>query len=123
MFSLWVDGELVVSARRKGQGTVQRTVPLSAEAHEALRAFAEVHVGGLFTTSSMWKSFQRAAFEQASRACGRPICVTATAHNCTATSGDPRAVQEWLLHSTPKTTERYTQGASAGAAAAGGQGI
>jgi integrase len=77
----------------------------------ALREFDALDCWGRFSTSWMWKTFNRA-------------CVTAKVQGVRpydlrhsfgtkvyATTGDPLAVQSLLLHSTQKMTARYTQGA------------
>jgi integrase len=100
-----------VAPKRKGRGTDRRTLPLSTQAVEALREFDALDCWGRFSTSSMWKTFNRA-------------CVTAKVQGVRpydlrhsfgtkvyATTGDPLAVQSLLLHSTQKMTARYTQGA------------
>jgi integrase len=100
-----------VSARRKGRGTTGRDVTLSGRALAALEDFDTLDCWGGFSTSSMWKSFQRACEKVGIRG-ARPYDLRHSYGTALyAQTGDPRAVQELLMHSTGKMTERYTQGA------------
>ena len=89
-----------VSARRKGRGTDGADLPLSAAGLAALRAFDALDCWGNFSTSSMWKSFQRAC-EKADIIGGRPYDLRHSFGTLLyAETGDSRAVQELLMHTT-----------------------
>ena len=103
-------GTMQVTARRKGRGAAGRVMPLNGRALAALDTFDVLDCWGSFSSSSMWKSFQRAC-EKVGIVGARPYDLRHSYGTALyAQSGDPRAVQEALMH-TAKMTQRYTQGA------------
>ena len=56
----WDAGAVFVPGRRKGKGTKGQTIPLASAGLAALRRFDQLDCWGPFSTSSAWRSFQRA---------------------------------------------------------------
>jgi len=104
----WESGSVFVQGRRKGRGTRGRTMPLTSKGLEALKRFDELDCWGSFSTSSMWKSFQRAA-AKADVEGVRPYDLRHSFGSAIyATTGDLSAAQSLLGHSSSRMTERYT---------------
>lgn len=109
-----VDGETVrVHGRKKGQGTAARVVPLTKEGMRAFKAMARTDAWGGFSASSLRRAFQRA--------CANVPALKPIAHQLTPydlrhsfgtevyrSSGDIRATQVLMGHSSPVLTHRYT---------------
>jgi integrase len=111
---------LVARARRKGAGSSPRTIPLTRHAVRALRLFARLDAWGPFSNSSMHSRFRdacaNAGFLLRSKrhprgVDWRPYDLRHTfAAEVARASGDERAVQELLGHTSRTTTRRYTLG-------------
>jgi integrase len=111
-----------VSRRHKGKGTRSRRVPLLPGAVIALRAFAKADAWGKFSTSAMHKSLRRARDDENRwRARFRkPPIAHVRPYDFRHTFGteiarvltDERAIGEFMLHSTPSQTRRYTEAAT-----------
>ncbi len=102
---------VAVHGRRKGAGTAARIVPLSDEGVQAFDAMA---------TEGAWGAFSQSALRRVLlRACQRvgvpPVTPYALRHSFGTEiylrSGDIRATQVLMGHSTPQLTHRYTLGA------------
>jgi integrase len=97
--------------RFKGRGSEARWVPLVAPAVEAFRDFIAHGLFGRFSTSSAWKSFNRAAAQVGLG----PLRVYDLRHSfasaLVAASKDDGAAQMALQHGSPETTRRYTEAA------------
>lgn len=105
-------GTVLVHGRRKGGGTRPRLLPLTRHSRRALRYFIARKAWGPFSASSM-----RSRFRDACKAAGfgdtdwRPYDLRHTmATELARLTKDERAVQAWLGHTTPATTQRYTLG-------------
>jgi len=111
---------VVARARRKGQGSAPRTIPLTRHAVRALRLFSRLDAWGDFSNSSMRSRFldacANAGFVMRSKNVPhgldwRPYDLRHTfAAEVGRASGDERAVQELLGHTSRSTTRRYTLG-------------
>ena len=110
---------LEVQGRKKGAGTRTRVVPLIPEALRALRAMARTKAWGPFSKSPVRRDFKAA--------CLKVPALARLAHRLTPydlrhsfgtevyrASGDIRATQELMGHSSPTLTNRYTLGAVEG---------
>jgi len=123
----WEAGTVFVPGREKGKGTRGRRVPLTREGLQALRAVKRHEGWGPFSTSSVRKSWLEAALK-AGLATRDPESKGKTWRNIQCpyrpydlrhsfgtavyqASGDIRATQELLGHSTLALTSRYTLGA------------
>lgn len=120
----WIDG------RRKGGGTRGRWLPLTTDALAALADFAREDLWGPFSRGSLRRTFRLACQKvmAARQAAGHPVPALARARpydlrhslgeRIYALTGDIRATQELLGHSTVRMTERYARGAISGRALA-----
>ncbi len=106
-------GIVRVHGRRKGQGTAARVVPLTPLGIRAFRAMKRTDAWGNFSRSSLRKLFRAA--------CAKVPALKAIADRLTPydlrhsfgtevyrSSGDIRATQVLMGHSTPSLTHRYT---------------
>ena len=94
--------------RRKGKRTKGQAVPLTSGGLDALRRFDELDCWGSFSTSSAWKSFQRAC-ERIGLSGLRPYDLRHSFGSAVyAASGDLGATQHLLGHASRTTTDRYT---------------
>lgn len=104
---------VAIQGRRKGQGTPGRIVPLTTDGVNAFKEMARADAWGTFSQATLRQSFQRG-------------CTAAGLHGPDFTpydlrhsfgtevyraSGDIRATQILMDHSTPQLTHRYTLGA------------
>ena len=104
----WDSGCVFVMGRRKGKRTKGMTLPLTSRALDALRRFDELDCWGRYSTSSAWKSFQRACAKLGLTGL-RPYDLRHSFGSAVyAITGDARATQQLLAHASPKMTERYT---------------
>ena len=104
----WDSGAVFVAGRRKGQGTKGQTLPLTSQGLAALQQFDELDCWGQFSTSSMWKSFQRACTRLGLHGL-RPYDLRHSFGTAVyAATGDLRATQRLLGHASRVTTDRYT---------------
>jgi integrase len=103
---------VTVHGRKKGGGTKPRTLPVSAEAWEALQAFAAAKAFGSFSGSALYKALHTA---QATAGVA-PFSVYALRHLFVTTivthSADERGAAELALHTSPKQTWRYSRQAA-----------
>ena len=110
-------GQLTIQGRKKGGGTRPRTIPITAHSRLALRAFVALEAWGPFSTDAMRSRFldacARAGFTRAKVKHWRPYDLRhSIATKVVRESGDQRAAQALLGHTTATTTDRYTLGAS-----------
>ena len=127
---LFLDEQAMIARpRRKGAGARGKRVPLTDQGVEALRAFVRHDCFGPFSTRSVGKTWRRAvtkaraAWEKAQAARGAkapvpwPLPDDVRAYDLRhsfasammrATDGNLKAVADHLLHTSLKTTERYT---------------
>lgn len=104
-----VQGSTVkVQGRRKGKGTALRIVPLSPDGVRAFKAMARTDAWGLFSRSSLRQALRRACM-----ALGLPMLTPYDLRHSFGTevyrtSGDMRATQVLMGHSSPTLTHRYT---------------
>jgi len=103
--TLWVPG------RQKGEGTRGRLLPLTRDGVDALKALARHDAWGPFSRGSLRRAWRRAC-----RAVDVPeVRVYDLRHSygtlALQATGDLRATQLLLGHSTPKLTERYARAA------------
>lgn len=112
-----------VTGRRKGKGTGARLVPLTADGVKALRAMMRTEAWGPFSRSSLRKAFKLACRKVPAL---KPLADTLTPYDLRHSfgtevyraSGDIRATQVLMGHSSPSLTHRYTLGAVEGRVAA-----
>jgi len=110
----WDAGAVFIQGRRKGKGTKGQTIPLTSAGLEALRRFDELDCWGAFSTSSAWKSFQRACAKLELTGL-RPYDLRHSFGTAVyAATGDLRATQQLLGHASRTTTDRYTLAAVPG---------
>ncbi len=100
---------VIVSGRRKGKGTSVRIVPLTPAGVRALKAMKKHDCWGPFSRSSLHKRFREAC----KKALGRTDVTPYDLRHSFGTevyrrSGDIRATQVLMGHSTPTLTHRYT---------------
>jgi integrase len=105
-------GTLRVSPRRKGRGVEARTLPVTAPALLALRAFDKAGDYGPFRQDMLSRAFKRAA-----RATGEPSVRLYDMRHSFATAlyretKDLATVARFLQHSTTALTARYAMGAT-----------
>ena len=104
----WDAGAVFVRGRRKGRGTKGQVIPLTSAGLEALRRFDELECWGSFSTSSAWRSFQRACAKLDLTGL-RPYDLRHSFGTAVyAATGDLRATQQLLGHASRTTTDRYT---------------
>lgn len=110
----WEAKTLLVSGRRKGAGTGARLVPLTADGVKALKAMRRTDAWGEFSRSSVRRDF-RAACAKVPGLKGRDVTPYDLRHSFGTevyrVSGDIRATQVLMGHSSPTLTHRYTLGA------------
>jgi integrase len=108
----WRSHTVTVHGREKGGGTKPRTVPVTAQALDALRGFAAAEAWGGFSGSSVYKAMKTAQ-ETAGVA---PFRVYDLRHLFVSTivqsSADERGAAELALHTSPKQTWRYSRQAA-----------
>lgn len=101
---------LVVHGRQKGAGTKARVIPLSSHAVKALRAMARTDAWGTFSRSSMHRDFT-AACAKVPALKGLKLTPYDLRHSFGTeiyrATGDIRATQALLGHSSPTLTHRY----------------
>jgi integrase len=125
----WRASTSVRPGRRKGRGTPEKTMPLSARARRCFRLLDRAGGWGPFSTSSMRMSFRRAcrAAERAAAKKGETLDLSGVRpydlrHSfgtaVVQATGDLQAAKEMLDHSTLSTTLRYTRASVAPAVAA-----
>ena len=94
----WEAGAVFVKGRRKGKRTKGQMIPLTSEGLAALHRFDELDCYGSFSTSSVWKSFQRAC-EKLELSGLRPYDLRHSFGTAVyAATGDLRAAQQLLGH-------------------------
>ena len=104
----WDAGAVFVQGRRKGKGTKGQTIPLTSKGLAALRRFDELDCWGPFSTSSVWRSFQRVCAKLELTGL-RPYDFRHSFGSAVyAAIGDLRATQQLLGHASRVTTDRYT---------------
>lgn len=108
----WADGFVIAMGRRKGGGAAPRAVPLTPHSRLALKAMARLDAWGTFSNSSMHSRFREAC---AKAGFGDLAWTPYDLRHSLATqiaqlTGDERAVQTWLGHTSMSTTARYTLG-------------
>jgi integrase/recombinase XerD len=109
----FVLGRVTVQGRKKGTGTKMRVLPLIPKAIEAFKAMARNDAWGRFARSTLHRDF-RAACRRVPAL--KPIADRLMPYDLRhsfgtevyRSSGDIRAAQTALDHSTSKLTERYT---------------
>ena len=110
----WDAGAVFIRGRRKGKGAKGQTIPLMSTGLDALRRFDELDCWGAFSTSSVWKSFQRACAKLGLSGL-RPYDFRHSFGTAVyAATGDLRATQTLLGHASRVTTDRYTLAAVPG---------
>lgn len=101
---------LIVHGRKKGAGTKARVIPLTAPAVKALRAMDRTDAWGSFSRSTMHREF-RAACAQVPALKGLKVTPYDLRHSFGTeiyrATGDIRATQALLDHSSPTLTHRY----------------
>lgn len=102
---------MVLAGRQKGKGTKGRIMPLLPQAVAAFRELKREHAWGSFSTSAMYRAFKLAC-EKAGVKGVTPYDLRHTfGTEFLAATGDLRATQRALDHSTPTLTERYSRAA------------
>lgn len=100
---------VAVPGRRKGAGTQGRIVPLIPEAVQAFKLMAREAAWGAFSRATLRIVFQRACKAAGIRAGFTPYDLRHSfGTEVYRRSGDLRATQKLLDHSTPQLTIRYT---------------
>jgi integrase len=102
-----------VPGRKKGAGTNARIVPLTPDGVRAFKAMARNEAWGTFSRSSLHKAFRRACHKlPALKASADQLTPYDLRHSFGTevyrSSGDIRATQILMDHSTPTLTHRYT---------------
>lgn len=101
---------LIVHGRQKGAGTMARVIPLSSKAVAALRAMARTDAWGTFSRSTMHREF-RIACAKVPALKGLKLTPYDLRHSFGTeiyrATGDIRATQALLGHSSPTLTHRY----------------
>jgi integrase len=105
-----------VQGRRKGAGSKTVVLPLTPDGAEALRAMARTHAWGPFSRSTVRREFRAACRKvRALKALADTLTPYDLRHSFGTEvyrgSGDIRATQALMQHSTPTLTIRYTLGA------------
>lgn len=104
-------GLVYLSGRKKGKGTRGTVLPLLPAAIHAFKQIAKADAWGSFSTSGMHSLLERAcAAARVPRFTPYQLRHTFGTNFLLAT-GDLRATQRALTHSTPKLTERYADAA------------
>lgn len=99
---------LWLPARKKGQGTRLKTLPLLPDAVKAFQQLAKANAWGAFSTSAMHKLFVAASRAAKIRIAVSPYQLRHTfGTNFLRATNDLRATQRALDHSTSRLTERY----------------
>lgn len=103
---------VAVHGRKKGKGTLSRIVPLTSDGVMAFQMMAREDAWGKFSRATLRNVFRRAC----KRALGRDDFTPYDLRHSFGTemyrvSGDIRATQVLMDHSTPQLTHRYTLGA------------
>lgn len=117
----WTGPRIRVSRRRKGKGHAAKWLPILPPAVTALKAFARAEAWGPFSQSAMHSALARARSDENTwrrrfqRVPLPPIRSYDARHSfgtliATLTT-DERAIQDLMLHGTPRQTRRYTGGA------------
>lgn len=110
----WTQGTVFVTGRRKGSGTKPRLVPLTTQGLSALKALRKHDAWGPFSRSTLHRDF-RAACEKVPALAGRRLRPYDLRHSFGTeiyrVTGDIRATQVLLDHSSPALTHRYSMGA------------
>lgn len=105
-----INATLVVHGRQKGAGTKARVIPLSLKAVKALRAMGRTNAWGSFSRSTMHREF-RAACAKVPALAGLTLTPYDLRHSFGTeiyrATGDIRATQSLLGHSSPTLTNRY----------------
>jgi integrase len=100
---------VAVHGRKKGKGTPGRIVPLTPDGVRAFQMMAREEAWGKFSRATLRNMFRRAC----KRALGRDDFTPTDLRHSYGTemyrvSGDIRATQVLMGHSTPQLTHRYT---------------
>lgn len=110
-------GTVAVAGRRKGRGTRARIVPLMPEGLAAFREMAKEEAWGPFSNSSLRKALRR-GMETAAPELAAQVTPYDLRHSFGTEmyrrSGDIRATQILMDHSTERLTHRYTSAAEDG---------
>lgn len=112
-------GTVRAAGRRKGKGTGPRVMPLTKDGVRAMKAMARTDAWGAFSRSTLRKLFQAAcAAVPALKARAATLTPYDLRHSFGTevyrASGDIRATQVLMGHSSPTLTHRYTLGAVEG---------
>ena len=109
---------IYVAGRSKGKGTRGKRIPITEQGAQALASFVAHDAFGKFSTSSMRKAFRLACQKQGPDGCLAKVRPYDLRHSFGSLvyqlSGDIKATQELMLHSSSRMTERYTVAAVAG---------
>lgn len=106
-------GAVAVAGRKKGKGTPARIVPLTKQGIAAFRMMQRLHAWGPHPDkTAMRKAFKRACRRALGRDDFRPYDLRHSfGTEVYRSSGDIRATQILMGHSTERLTHRYTLGA------------
>jgi integrase len=100
---------VAVAGRKKGRGTQGRIVPLTAHGVRAFKMMAREDAWGPLTSSAIRRVFRRAVKRVLGEAAYTPYVLRHSfGTELYRRSGDIRATQVLLDHSTPQLTHRYT---------------
>jgi integrase len=104
--TVWVPG------RKKGQGTRGRLMPITSEAVTAFRLLGRHDAWGAFSRGSLRRMWVRACHAAGLTVALRPYDLRHSMATLTLeATGDVRATQMLMGHSSPKVTERYARAA------------
>lgn len=108
----WPGRQVYIEGRRKGEGTEDRWLPVSAAGMLALKLFAEANAWGSFSPSAMRISFQRALKKVAPEVKVTPYKLRHLfGTTVLRSSGNRAATSELMIHTSEETTRRYTRAA------------
>lgn len=103
-------GRLRVRGRKKGSGTADRVLPVTPPIRLALAYFAEQDAFGPYSTSSQWKTWQRAC-QKVGAVGARPYDLKHSFGTLLYRAGRDLAAVARLLGVSLQTAQRYTLGA------------
>lgn len=100
---------VAVAGRQKGKGTGARIVPLTVDGVRAFKLMAKTQAWGSFSKSTLRVVFRRACKRALKREDFTPYDLRHSfGTEIYRSSGDIRATQILMAHSTPQLTHRYT---------------